>query len=91
MAESSFSLSPTLPLSTSDYTPLLQRVSEHARKTPDKVAATFLVPATSSGGGGGVVTTTKVQRQLTYRDLERVTSALAERLVSKEGLRAGDW
>jgi acyl-CoA synthetase (AMP-forming)/AMP-acid ligase II len=83
----SSSSSPALLLD--DPVPLLNRLSEHARKTPDKIAATFLVPA--GPAGGAAAPTTKVQRQLSYRDLERATSALADRLVSKEGLKAGDW
>jgi acyl-CoA synthetase (AMP-forming)/AMP-acid ligase II len=66
----------------SPYDPLLKRISEHAQNAPDKVAATFLLPGPCGG---------KVQRKLTYRELEDATDTLAERLVTAEGLQAGEW
>jgi acyl-CoA synthetase (AMP-forming)/AMP-acid ligase II len=61
--------------------PLLDRLALHSRQSPNKVAATFLAP----GPDGGTV-----QRRLTYGELDRVTSGLAERLTAREGLNPGD-
>jgi acyl-CoA synthetase (AMP-forming)/AMP-acid ligase II len=62
-------------------TPLLDRLALHSRQTPNKLAATFLGP----GPDGGAV-----QRQLTYGELDSVTSRLAERLTAREGMNPGD-
>ena len=61
--------------------PLLDRLALHSQQSPDKIAATFL----AAGPDGG-----SVLRQLTYGELERVTSRLAERLTAREGLNPGD-
>jgi len=62
---------------------LLDRLKANAERQPAKVAASFLLPATSSFGG-------KVGGQLTYGQLDEATTALANRLLDVEGLAKGD-
>jgi acyl-CoA synthetase (AMP-forming)/AMP-acid ligase II len=59
---------------------LLERLAQHVIKQPTKNIFSFLSP----GPNGG-----KIQRQLTYQDLDRDTSELAQRLL-EAGLVKGE-
>lgn len=59
---------------------LLDRLAANAQKTPDKQATAFIAP----GSNGG-----KIEKKLTYQELEQETSELASRLVAA-GIQKGD-
>lgn len=59
---------------------LLDRLAQNASRYPKKTAVTFL----ASGSNGG-----KVEHQLTYSELEKQTSNIANRLL-ESGLSKGD-
>lgn len=59
---------------------LLERLSQNARTYATKKAVTFLAPGPQGG---------KVEREMTYEQIEVETTALAGRLLDK-GLKQGD-
>ena len=70
-------LSP-LMASTADSPLLLSRLNHHVQTQPEKTAVSFV----SSSG--------QIDESYTYRELDRITTQLAQRLIQK-GIQPGEW